>query len=42
MTIADVVRQSMNKAKAVAFIRHCANAKLPAQVRERFVEVVET
>jgi hypothetical protein len=41
-TIADVVRQAMNKAKAVAFIRHCANAKLPAQDRERFVEVVET
>lgn len=42
MTIADVVRQAMNKAKAVAFIRHCANAKLPAHDRERFVEVVET
>jgi fido (protein-threonine AMPylation protein) len=41
-TIADVVRQVMNKAKAVAFIRHCANAKLPTQDRERFVEVVET
>jgi Fic family protein len=41
-TIADVVRQAMNKAKAVAFIRHCANAKLPTQDRERFVEVVET
>lgn len=32
----------MGKAKAVAFIRHCAHAKLPAQARERFVEVVET
>ncbi|MFZ2392022.1 hypothetical protein [Rhodoferax sp.] len=26
----------------MAFIRHCANAKLSAQDRARFVEVVET
>lgn len=32
----------MNKAKAVAFIRHCAHAKPPAQDRERSVEVIET
>lgn len=32
----------MNKSKAVVFIRHCADEKLPAQDRERFVEVVET
>lgn len=36
------VPQAMNKAKAVAFIRHCADAKLPTQDCERFVEVVET
>ncbi|MDP3193537.1 Fic family protein [Rhodoferax sp.] len=40
--VAEVVRQGMNKSEAVVFIRHFANEKLPAQDRERFVEVVET
>jgi hypothetical protein len=40
--VADVVRQGMNKSEAVAFIQRFANEKLPAQDRERFVEVVET
>jgi hypothetical protein len=40
--VADVGRQGMNKSAAVVFIQHFANEKLPAQDRERFVEVVET
>jgi hypothetical protein len=38
--VAEVVRQGMNKSEAVAFIQRFANEKLPAQDRERFVEVV--
>lgn len=38
--VSDVVRQHMNKSKAAAFIQQFAKEKLPAQDRERFVEVV--
>jgi len=41
-TVTDVVRDRMNKAQAVAFVRRCADEQLPEQDRARFVEVTET
>lgn len=41
-TIADVVRNKMNKPRAVAFVRGRADERIPAQDREHFIEVVET
>ena len=39
---AQVVRERMDKSQAIAFIRHCAETRLPAPDRARFVEVTET
>ena len=41
-TVAQVVREPMNKSQAVAFVRRCADAQLPELDRERFIEVTET
>ena len=41
-TIAQAVRERMDKTQAIAFIRHCADTGLPVPDRARFVEVTET
>ena len=41
-TVAQAVRERMDKSQAIAFIRHCADTGLPAPDRARFVEVTET
>lgn len=41
-TVAQAVRERMDKSQAIAFIRHCADTRLPAPDRARFVEVAET
>jgi Fic family protein len=40
--VAEVVRARMNKAHAIALVRHCAEAQLPDEDRNRFIEVTET
>ncbi|MDD2742288.1 MAG: Fic family protein [Rhodocyclaceae bacterium] len=40
--VADVVRKEMSKLQAVGHIQQLANAQIEAQVRERFIEIVET
>lgn len=40
--VGDVVRKRLNKAQAIAFIHQCAADRLPANVRERFIEIAET
>lgn len=40
--VSEVVRSRMNKAQAIAFVRHRAEGNVPVENRERFVEVTET
>lgn len=40
--VAEAVRQKMNKARAISYIRRFAQKQIPVSDRERFIEVVET
>lgn len=39
--VSEVVHARMSKVQAIAFIRHCAEEKVPGKDRERFIEVSE-
>lgn len=40
-TVASIVQRQMNRDSAIKFIRECANASVPADVRLKFIETVE-
>lgn len=41
-TIANIVKNRMDRSQAIEFIKRCANESVPTDVRLRFIEVIET